>query len=238
VEVEEPPDSAFEPGRRGLLDQLSAGNVGRSVDVKPSFSLEADPTPIVGLDGDDETARAVTVTMSVPLFPASGVAGGGGHIVQGVVKWGIGGVQTEARFDVINGTTFSVLATWLRVLAVNFASPVLGRTIKVGAFVGYFPKPYSPGPQLTLLTSTALADGASEIFQIPAYAFDLSIITSPQGAYTIEYLLADGVTVIGTLLIAAQGFRLPIPGNAQFVRITNTSGGVMAFRQLIFRLAL
>jgi hypothetical protein len=235
------PERALEPGGRGLLDQLAAGNVGRSVDVlpggvAPSGEFIPNPTPIIGLDADDETGRAVTVTMTVQ--PLVALPTPGPFYLQAVVRWGIGGVQAEARVDLVNGTTFSVLATWLRVLAVNFAETGAGPTVKVGAFVGYYPKAYLPGPQLTEFRAIPLANAAAEVVRIPPYAMELSVLTQPAGAYTVEFLMSDGAVVVATLAFAAGVNRIPIPGNAQFVRLTNTSGLPMVRRNYVFRLAL
>lgn len=243
VEFEtELPSEALEPGRRGLLDQLAAGNVGRSVDVlpggvAPSGEFIPNPTPIIGLDADDETGRAVTVTFTVqPLVP---LPAPGPFYLQGVLRWGIGGVQAEARLDLINGTTVSVWATWLRVLAVNFAEVGFGPTVKVGAFVGYYPNTNVPGPQLTEFRAIPLADTASELVRIPPYAMELTISTQPAGAYTVEFLMSDGAVVVATYAFAGSTIaRIPIPGEAAFVRLTNTSGAPMVRRNYIFRLAL
>lgn len=235
-----------EPGRKGLLDQLDTGNVGRSVEVPPNT---ASAVPIIGIEGDDETAQAVTITMSVaPPRAASAAPLAGLRVIQGTVQWGLGGHRTEAEFDVIHGTTFSILASSVRVLARNIA-PVgpLPVSVLVGAFVGYFQKPFLPGPQLTIarggiFPGGAIAPAASELVIIPAYASQLEVLRTGAVAYRIDFFGADGTvsTLSASVAVAAAtGVAvIPIPADASIVRFVNTGAVAIASRRYIFRLAL
>lgn len=252
------------PGRKQLLDQTDTGNIGRSVQVPtvqtvtgpidpatgmalqiPVATASDSAVPIIGVDCDDEEAKVVTITVSVaPPLSLPGLANVGLRQVQIVVQWGIGGARTEAAMDAIHGTSFSVLCSSLRVRARNLAPVVPGTnpSVNVAAFVGYWPKPFGPGPQLTLQGSTSpfpLTPGNSETVIIPAYATKLEFMRAASGlSYLVEYLRADGVDVVASFASAVDLVELPIPGDAAAVRLTNTDALNIKDRRYIFRLAL
>lgn len=256
VELERAPYR--EPGRKQLLDQTDTGNIGRSVQVPtlqtvvaPDGSSVAVATasdsavPIIGVDCDDEEAKAVTVTVSVqPPVSLPGLASIGLREIQIIVQWGIGGARTEAVMDAVHGTSFSLLCSSLRVRARNLApvSPGVNPSVNVAAFVGYWPKPFGPGPQLTLKGSSSpfpLTPASSETVIIPAYASKLEFMRTAQGlSYQIDFLRADGVDVVASFASAVDLVELPIPGDAAAVRLTNTDALNIKDRRYIFRLAL
>jgi len=255
VELERAPYR--EPGRKQLLDQTDTGNIGRSVQV-PTLQTVVAPdgtivnvatasdsaVPIIGVDCDDEEAKGVTITISVdPPVLLPGLASVGLREIQIVVEWGIGGARTEAVMDAIHGTSFCLLCSSLRVRARNLAPVTASNpSVNVAAFVGYWPKPFAPGPQLTLKGSSSpfpLTPASTETVIIPAYAGKLEFMRTAAGlSYQIDFLRADGFDVVASFASAVDLLELPIPGDAAAVRLTNTDALNIKDRRYIFRLAL
>lgn len=220
-----------------LLDDAATGtgNVGRTAELRPGRS-----ETLIQLNADDWTAQQMTVCIAPPEPVSTGelVADSevtaGAHVVA-VVTWGIGGLQMSAEVDCARGAVLSVPASSL-VVTVRHALPVeAGPIYRVGAFVGYAPRPGSNSPRRTLYGATT--DGAAWSALVPAFASSVSPLRV-EGAVpmTVAFLgLAAERLAEVVLGETEQPTEIPIPNGA--VRVSIASVRPSAFA-LSFGLAL
>lgn len=225
---------------KGMLEQPATSNIGRAIQLGVATAPGGQSAPILEARCSDERARQLTVTLVVdPMttaFDRDAVA---------LVTWGSGGLQApQAEIDFINGTTFSVIASFIRILGRSDAAAVPSTTMLVGAFIGYEPRSAGSavrGPQRTLKTGAIVAGGATVDLTIPRYATSLSYMRNPlTTALTLSYLDGPG-NVIGIVPLAAgqdiSSLVLPIPGDAVTIRLAAAAVDQIAGRA-IFGLSL
>jgi len=114
-------------GARFLNDR----NVGRSIDIAPGQRKT-----ILDIGGKDEESQELVITLVTPVrqSPATIISR-----PRAFVEWGSGGVQASALVDFINGSTFSVGASFVRVTGINFSTPSApgNGPMTFGAFAAY-----------------------------------------------------------------------------------------------------
>lgn len=219
-----------------MLDNPAVANVGRYVMLGVPGAATGQSAPILEARCSDQRSRQLTITLTAEMIS------GADRDASVIVTWGAGGVQAPAaRIDLVNGTTFSVIGSFLRILGVLEASPA--NQIRVGAFIGYEPRAAGSavrGPQRTIKTAAIVAGNTSDV-TIPPYATSVSYMRNPlTTAITLSFL--DGsANVIGIRPIAAgtddSPSVIPIPNNAVTLRVAAAAVDQIAGRA-IFGLCL
>jgi len=159
---------------------------------------------LMGIQGDDQYAQQLNLTLSPPRIIRSDPADPqfAGKNPQDltneidnknvlitlpnfvwsnpfvIVEWGIGGTSEDAEVDISNGLCVNLCASWLRLSAGVDGTHVTGVTpafYVLSAFIGPgYPK--SDNAQRTIVASPAVAPGSSsEVFAVPKYAKAVSL---------------------------------------------------------------
>lgn len=240
--------------RPSMLDQPDSSNIGRSVDlIAMEAIVQPPPLPVIpwtvvsGLNqsilqvtGDDRECKQLSVSLMVEP-----IIGNPPRDATAIVRWGAGGLQSpDVEIDFINGTVFSVAASFLRIqgrIDTSFDGAGGRQGLKIGAFIGYGARPSSArAPQKTVKIAGVAAGGTADI-TIPTFARDLSILRLPSTFdFTVRFL-----NTVGSLLAEAgvppgaelEARNIPIPNDASTVRITS-GGMVCSSMRVIFGLAL
>ena len=121
------------------IELLNHGQRGRSV-VFPANVLRQSALSILELYSDNKNSRVITVTLTMAPQPGAVpfVPGVNGLFdVTGLIEWGAGGVQASAEIDWLQGTTFSLACSYLRISAFGGTQAPGVQPPVVGAFVGY-----------------------------------------------------------------------------------------------------
>jgi hypothetical protein len=140
---------------QGLLHTGTQQGRSVSVIVPPGTTGFGEEVTVLNLTGDDRDARSITIHTSLDnqRLTFGGASPSFRPSIQGRVQWGAAGVQSEALFDWMQGTTFNVAASWLRVSARALPSVGIGTPVEtnVGVSAGYGVMPSSAInlPQLT-----------------------------------------------------------------------------------------
>lgn len=243
-----PPSSSSGANKSDLLD---SGNAGRSVEiaVDPTSattpaSLAAVPiavgSPIgkaslLNLSGDDSSSRVVSVTLvdATPLVPSPvAPAPAFANRATALVEWGVGGVQDNALVDFINGTTFSIEGSFLRVTGIvepipanvgPVPEPQAGTNMILGAFCGYgaVGKSNTFNAKKTVYVDQ-FATGVNDLIVVPRHAtnfvlylagFEVEVTTDVLN-YGQNELISSDWNAAGTSDIPVE-----LPGDAKFVFI-------------------
>lgn len=234
--------------------------------------------PMLQLQGDDMDATQLVITLAPPqviaLAPAdvpeniqSAPSGGQGNDevtlgnfpgsgapiqwppLEAVVQWGVGGSSTQAVLDYVNGVTFSVTASWVRVLAQISQNHVNGdisgtpAQYVVGAFVGPGVT-FSPNAQRTVYVDSIANNASSLVFEVPRFARRALVVgCDPAAAATTAATLSfwqspNATHNVGNFFQSGnQPGPFLIPNAAQYFTVTNTSGTDMLM-SVVFELAL
>lgn len=218
-----------------MLDNPGVANVGRQITVGSGSQRSAS---ILEARCSDQRSRQLTIFLSVEEFEAAN-----DRDLVCLLSWGAGGLQvSNVEVDFVNGASFSIVATFMRLWVRNDSS-LPSNNFRVGAFVGYEPRPAGSairGPQRTLKTAT-IAAGATVDLTIPRFATSFSYIRNPLTSAITINVLDGGGNVIGIIPLAA-GADLsqnvyPIPGDAATLRVGAAAADQVAGRA-IFGLCL
>lgn len=230
--------SGFDRGLRplGMLDQPGTMNIGRTVVIQAFGSNQS--VSILEARASDQRARQLTVFLHVLSNTATLV-----RDLTAIVSWGTGGGQIDTEIDFVNGTAFSVVASYLRIIVRNDAPPPGVTNFQVGAFIGYDARPSGSavrGPQRTAKTGAIVVAATADV-PIPRFATSFSYIRNPlTTAITFSLLDAAG-NVLGLIPLAAgvdaSDRVFPIPNDASAVRVTAAAVDQIRGR-MIFGLAL
>lgn len=224
---------------KGMLDQPSTSNVGRSISLGVTSAPNGQSAPILEARCSDERSRQLTITLVVSPISTSF-----DRDIVALVTWGAGGLQApQAEIDFVNGAVFTVIGSFIRILARSDAGAIPVTQMQAGAFIGYEPRSAGSavrGPQRTLKTG-AIGAGNSTTLTIPTYATSFSYIRNPlTTAITLNVLDGPG-NVIGIIPIAAgvdvSSIVFPIPGDAVSIQIVAAAVDQVAGR-MIFGLSL
>lgn len=243
--------------RTAMSRLLDGGNMGRSEDVA-IVNTGPEGRSILDIKGDDKQARVVSVSLITQLppdplpfliAPLAGIA---------LVEWGNSGVQAQAELDFINGTSFSVPCSFLRINVIRDGVDDAGfdtATTRYGAFVSYEPLPGGI-PQRTLNNDDSIAGTVFPIapagigfFIIPRFAKEMylyrraTLFNLPPPAVQIEFTDATFASITAEDKATGEdwNFWVPIPNDARFVRLRNAeAGGGLSIGEvrLVFRLGL
>lgn len=232
---------------RGMLD--GGWNIGRSLNVAISAGTRSESQPLLEAKASDEVASPMTVT----LFTRNQV----GTITDAVatVGWGTGGVQADAEVDFVNGTVFSVHASFIRITA-SIRTTIGTPSIDLAAMICYGIHPGGLRPQRTIsrdVNDANLGDiavaGVSVASNIPTFAHNVQLMQAPaaavaEGAYRLRFF--GGVAAVQTfdsLTNSAFGRKAggpaPIPNMARTITVRNLDAVVaLSNIQLLYSLCL
>lgn len=201
-------------------------NGGRRLPVGP-----LDRVTILDIQGSDDKATGTVITLELAL---RNVPNPNPPIIA-QVDWGAGGLRMQALLDFVNGTTFTVFASSIRVIAINPNPLNEERDVNVmaGAFIGYLP---FGGRQAQLSVQVASVGGVFPDTVIPAFARKVTVV-APTALVATDTLDFDDFA--GTL--RARNFLdtprdIPIPNSARTAALAIASGPATA--TLIYELAL
>lgn len=188
----------FTTGEVNVLDRGSQGKSAARVDPGGGKS-EA----VIGVNASGEKTRALTVSVSAPAV-TTGFEGALSYFrAQAVIEWGNDGTSQRATFDVLQGFTFSVSASFVRVWFLNIADPADPNAVpfQCGATVGYNTTSRRGDNKLTYYFDTP---GASLNIRIPNFATAFYVYYGPiaTAGLSIEYTDFTYSTVVwsgGTL---------------------------------------
>lgn len=232
---------------------------------------------VLQLEGDDLDALQLCITLLPPRVfpisfadlpndpqnlttsadnnevPASDFPGTGAPInwppFEAVVEWGVGGCRARAFVDYLDGVSFNVIASFVRVYAAITQGPAGGLSntsaaYQLAAFVG-------PGwartgtAQKTIYLGTILNAGASPVIAVPPFARRVTVIgcdtTTPPNltAGTIRFSQSpDGNQNVGNFFFNGnQPLSFPVPNGGQYFFVENTIG-VSALMAAVFELGI
>jgi hypothetical protein len=172
--------------------------------------------------------------------------------LEAFVEWGVRGAQAQAIVDYVNGVTFSVAASYLRVSAVVTQSENSGgiggtsAAYYLAAFVG--PGFARGNAQRTVFVGTLDTDSESGVYEVPRFAKRAYVLGHDN---TTPPTLADGYlrfwqaptgvgsgTNVGNAFFSAnQPVGFDVPAAAAYFSVYNQSGATMRM-SVVFELAL
>ena len=227
------------------LDNQSETAVGSTVTVMPGSSGD-----VVFVRPNASSPELLTVTVQPQLGnPSLSISA-----LMGTVYFGGGGVNMQASFDLNQGVTFSVVASFLRVSVTNPAlAPTANPPVTCAGFVGYGAQPYNSSP-LRLTTGPLgpppgiMGAGTSVTVPIPpfAVAFNVQSVTpatpgAGAAAIFVGPILLNQCDINGNAMtahtvtsgdIASNQFEetIPLYGSPLTLVISNTSMDPAAVR--------
>lgn len=247
------PDSYF-------IGNQQKARQGKSVVIGNGFAAPV-KDEIIRIEADDHDAQILSVTIAPNITPSDpaksspgeflwleGVASAQSDPICAVVEWGTGGYQTTAEVDVGQGVTFSLPASFLRVvvrldLGLVIHPPGFKLLVPVGGFVSRNPMGGAIKPRRTRYFKGALAPGAAAEIDIPPFSQSMRIERGPaQNALTVNVLgPLGGSTPIYSLIVPAgvSIADIPLSNDALQVSVTNDDPvAALAAIRWIFGLAL
>jgi len=228
---------------RGHAIKVAGGATG----VPAGFNQVVVETPKD--NGEDAESLAVTLGWNfVDTTPDAKTA----VVVQAIadLTWGGGGVIFNAQVDWLQGTTFTIPASYLRVAVLPLAGSIVSSTVAFGAAIayGYVGNSGASSPaRLTInVADTLIPAAASTILPIPHFATAMNLAAFPSNAF-----LQISFSTVGTGLfqqtVDVNGLSnavnlseqaIPLPNGARFFRITNLSAFNVTDIRALFNIAL
>lgn len=231
------------------------------------------PLNMLEIKGEDEYALPLLITIAPPkYFPvigstitadniqdASGTIGNqdvdndtpswANPFVE--LQWGIGGHNTEAKVDILNGLCVNINASWVRIrggIESILADTTSIRGYELAAFVGPG-MPKQPNAQRTVQMSAGLNDTvASAVRAVPLFAKRVSVFATPDSATGLFACQVDffrdslgtaGTQQNGRVFLSGNNPQpVPIPNGSYYFQVTNLSGEHVARVQSVFELAI
>lgn len=215
---------------------LGDGVQGQSPTLPGSVNGQAQFPALTLLTWRDGNEVPVPRVVGIHLFANKQEPSPGGAVprrnqVQALVTWGHTGGKFQAIVDVLQGTTFSVFASFVDVQAINTSDtvaaiaastiPIAGVICPEGPLAGQYP------PR----RSFAFTGAAATVLQIPLFARELDIIRTVSAgvAVVVSFLEFGGATTIAQFTIPAGSDLLnrpfPIPQGAVTVSIAAVGSG-------------
>lgn len=231
-----------------FLSLLKYSNIGRSVPAPAGGRDLKDGAQqsILSIEGPNDFSQPMTVTLS----NEPEVSGASAGIGRANVWWGGGGIQSGAQVDFINGASFVVSGSFLRISIVRnevvAGEPVLAR---FGAHVSYLPNTNPIPPQLTidqddLVVGTGpfpLFPAGTALFDLPSYSAQLRFVREPIDIVCELAFLNAALTVVYRISIpAGENLITPIPitNQVRFVQLQNLGVDNITSCKLIHELNL
>lgn len=202
---------------------FTRGQIGSSVAL--TRGQPGTKRQIVNISGPDHFSNALAIAL---VGPAAGFS----HYALATIEWGSGGYMSSAEIDILQGICLSVVASSLRIFVSDDDDTVdesQGSTYVVGGFVGLqsTPKatPLQRSQNMRTTGRTAIANTASALFDVPAFAQSVQIARNPSDA--TNYMHAIAIEQLGDLAAHAVPLRVVgvnVVGSNQecpLIRLTN-----------------
>jgi hypothetical protein len=204
-----------------------------TITLQPMVRTDATTIPwaTAGVDGQVGVVPTPANTTAPVLVPSTSF--------RCVLRWGAGGVAGETRFDYpYAGCVFSIVADNVDLKVIDPASATAtyasqGQVPRFGAFM----VPGTPGDVDPLTfgdvqSSTSQAIGQVAYWFIKPYARTVRInqllIANAAQAFSVEILDGGGVPLVASFRYLDTGNgppELPVPAGAEYLRVTNLTGG-------------
>lgn len=230
-------------GQQGPAGILAGGNLGRIVQlgqlINGGIILKTQPETLLTIQGDNAKAEVMSIGLIAPTTSASATQ----IRVKGILEFGNAGVQCVAEIDFCQGVVLSVPGSFVRLSAIDDGSVGLAGAVNVtcGAFVSYKNISTSRPPKRTRYRDTALADTASVVFTVPAFASQFWVERTPSNPMTVS-VQRSGLGALYDVNVArgAAMDPLPLSNDAANIVVTNTDGAGLAIDKMrvIFELSL
>jgi hypothetical protein len=212
--------------------------------------LFGNPKAILQLQGPDDKAEIISVVLTPPQ-PNYGPVGANRTFAPcAIIEFGIGGVQSRAEVDWIDGQVIQIPASFLRLSArldpLN-AQPLAipDPNVALGANVGKLPKTRVTPLQksFSIPSAAPLAHGASQTCRIPPFATSARFnyfrgAVLPVAPSKVEILVLDAFENVMYDQTLDNTDTVPLAGGATFVQIFNNDAGNSLFGSLIFTIEL
>lgn len=210
--------------------------LGRSVKLEATGGrTRAEVLVFTGADApDDESlscgdALASTCTVTLTVIQQNVSAGEPVALIEGVLEWGTDGTSAAARFDWLNGGVVSAAGSSFK-LSAEIVSIPDGRSVEVGAFIGYYTVPCCSAR----LTRIAAAGGPTTI-QIPQMAQKVLPLTDDVTGAEVQFTrdVAGSIPLYGLHTIppgvaplGVNQWPIPIPPGAAAIVVTPIGAGL------------
>lgn len=225
------------------LSQEWKGNWGNSVDA-PATSLATRSLPIIELRAPKGMPPMPLTVVVDAFFPDTANRDFRGYAR---IQWGAGGASSRAEVDIRRGTSFTIIADYLRITA-DYISPTDAGRIWAFAAPAVSHIPIAPTRTVYHADSIAIA-AESNVQEVPAFAVEGIWIPEYNGTggisnVFINYYSVSGGGRLNHCALSAGGAngnyrRAPVPIDARFYTIENQSTKTLiAGQQVMFRLAL
>ena len=226
-----------EPNHRRVLE---GGQRGRFITLFKDSFLDGNKVPvdILELRGDTNEARALTVSCFIEQL-------GNDRLTQpviGFLEFGSAGVQAKAEFDFINGVTFSLHGSYIRISAamdINFSTSIDFSDLNIGAFASYGTDVSSAArlPQKSFFTDSFLIN-TGPVIRIPTFAHQVTVLRKTGLPYLMRFIESDGTFLYEENFALDQNAAPVLIGNkARNLAIINGGPTATEFT-VIFDLAL
>lgn len=212
--------SEIEEGSKRLLDGVS--NAGTPITISALSNPRG--VSLLRLQSSEDRAEEVTVFIVVQNKNGDNVfLNTSFPYVTGRIRWGNGGFQSEAEFDVGLGTAVCVQAGFIEVSAKfdprNSGISFAGQSLEVGAFVSYGRHSGRPPVRTLYANPDVPPGGSSAIMLLPAFARTVDIYgEDPTVGYRALILDQSNKTVGAN---ATQGQTLKLSGDARKIQLQN-----------------
>lgn len=230
-----------------VLDPDNAINIGNQILLAApagfGFDFQVTQTIFEARARNEASPELVTVFIS-PADNSLGNQGGDGEIVQpditlfATIEWGAGGASHSVLVDCLKGAIVTVGGVFVRVSATLRVNDDGGATtfplqggvsLAASASYGARQSGASRSNTLTFTDFDVVTPGNSAFFEVPAFAEKVAIYitdtssapTSP-GAGQAAFNGTDPTTSPVFMVLVSSGDVLTVPGNAAFLRVTNT----------------
>lgn len=197
-------------------------------------------------DVDIESATiGITVAPVLPLQPNAEISAAILRI-RGILQLGTRNMTTQVKFDVGNGISFNVGASYIGLLvALDPIAPpftLSGPPVHVSGWLSHLPLPKTQPPTFTEYFDNAQTGAPSAILPRPGFAVEILPVqmSSASGSCNIEFFDV-GRHLITQLAIPSPGAQvanIPWPNDAIGYRVTNTTLGTSQNIRVIHALAL
>lgn len=173
-----------------------------------------------------------------------------------ILEWGVGGCNSVAMIDFIHGTSFNLVADFVRVSARqqtlnNIAwPPAVTRDVMVGAFATPGAMLSTTTPQRTIANNNVIAAGVGIAYNIPPFAKDMVLSCNPSTAQVtvdFDFLPAPIGETFPVVAYPAGPFPIPnsntwailggVPTAMWRINVAAAGPALAAFRA-VFHLAL
>lgn len=196
-------------------------------------------------NGGDDAENLIVVCGAQVAKALSGA--NAGYKVIGILSFGIGGASFSAEFDWLQGVSFAVAASFMRVAArVTYLSPAGDGQIALSAGLAYGPSPggnFSP-LRKTVEVGTLAPLSPSTAQAIPSFASAVTLTTEGVAAPNLRLRFLSGARVAtydmtsrANTATQADG-QFAIPGWAETFTVENLAGANVDNVNAIFSLSL